>query len=227
MPGKNETRVAVFLGGRSPEHDVSVITGLQALKAIDQERFVPSWPASYAAGLEAGPLWVMGWGIEAMVWCAGWVAALPGAVGRVPAIPTFAFVLMIVGGLWCALWSARWRLLGVVPIAIGLMLAPTGRRPDVLVGRGAGLVAVRTASGDLSALAGKGSNFELARWLEHDGDGDERDGTERRASCHFTSPRDRSRVKARRFSVRCRAMDRMMQPRIMTTTMVAGWSWSR
>src|SRR5947208_9280816 len=41
MPGKNETRVAVFLGGRSPEHDVSVVTGLQALKAIDQERFVP------------------------------------------------------------------------------------------------------------------------------------------------------------------------------------------
>src|ERR1051325_8365507 len=40
MPGRNETRVAVFLGGRSPEHDVSVITGLQALKAIDQERFV-------------------------------------------------------------------------------------------------------------------------------------------------------------------------------------------
>jgi D-alanine-D-alanine ligase len=40
MPGKNETRVAVFLGGRSPEHDVSVITGLQVLNAIDQERFV-------------------------------------------------------------------------------------------------------------------------------------------------------------------------------------------
>jgi D-alanine-D-alanine ligase len=40
MARRNETRVAVFLGGRSPEHDVSVITGLQALKAIDQERFV-------------------------------------------------------------------------------------------------------------------------------------------------------------------------------------------
>jgi D-alanine-D-alanine ligase len=40
MAGRNETRVAVFFGGRSPEHDVSVITGLQALKAIDQERFV-------------------------------------------------------------------------------------------------------------------------------------------------------------------------------------------
>src|ERR1700676_4773443 len=39
MASRNETRVAVFLGGRSPEHDVSVITGLQALKAIDQQRF--------------------------------------------------------------------------------------------------------------------------------------------------------------------------------------------
>src|SRR4029077_2331097 len=39
MPDRNETRVAVLLGGRSPEHDVSVITGLQALRAIDQTRF--------------------------------------------------------------------------------------------------------------------------------------------------------------------------------------------
>ena len=41
MASRNETRVAVFLGGRSPEHDVSVITGLQALAAIDQQRFQP------------------------------------------------------------------------------------------------------------------------------------------------------------------------------------------
>lgn len=32
-------RVAVFFGGRSPEHDVSIITGLQALHAIDQQNF--------------------------------------------------------------------------------------------------------------------------------------------------------------------------------------------
>ena len=39
MAGNKGTRVAVLLGGRSPEHDVSVITGLQALQAIDQTRF--------------------------------------------------------------------------------------------------------------------------------------------------------------------------------------------
>ena len=105
------------------------------------------------------------------MWCANAVARLPGAVGRVPAIPTHAFALMVAGGLWWALWSTRWRVLGVAPIALGLMLAPTGQRPDVLIGRGADLVAVRGADGRLSALAGRGSAFELARWLEHDGDG--------------------------------------------------------
>src|SRR5215472_3064961 len=34
-----KSRIAVFLGGRSPEHDVSVVTGLQALAALDQTRF--------------------------------------------------------------------------------------------------------------------------------------------------------------------------------------------
>jgi competence protein ComEC len=106
-----------------------------------------------------------------MVWCAQAVAALPGAVGRMPAIPTHAFLLMLGGGLWCALWKTRWRLIGIAPIVAGLILMPTGQRPDVLVGRKAGVVAVRAADGKLSALAGRGSSFELARWLEHDGDG--------------------------------------------------------
>jgi D-alanine-D-alanine ligase len=34
-----KTRVAVFWGGRSPEHDVSIVTGLQALQALDGDRF--------------------------------------------------------------------------------------------------------------------------------------------------------------------------------------------
>ncbi|HEX5959189.1 MAG TPA: ComEC/Rec2 family competence protein [Hyphomicrobiaceae bacterium] len=126
--------------------------------------------AAMPLGLEAAPLWVMGLGVEAMVWCAHIVAGLPGAVGHVPAIPTLAFALIVVGGLWGALWGTRWRLLGLVPIALGLMLAPTAQRPDVLIGRGAALVAVRGADGRLSALAGRGTRFELGRWLEHDGD---------------------------------------------------------
>jgi competence protein ComEC len=157
-------------------HNTQAFAVLANLLAIPVCNFVVM-PAALAAlvalpfGMEAGPLWLMGLGIDAMVWCAHAVSALPGAVGRVPAIPTLAFALIVAGGLWCALWGTRWRLLGGVPIALGLMLAPTGQRPDVLVGRNAGLIAVRGADGRLSALAGRGSSYELARWLEHDGDG--------------------------------------------------------
>ncbi len=43
-----KTRVAVFFGGRSPEHDVSIVTGLQALQALDQDRF-SSFPVYVAS----------------------------------------------------------------------------------------------------------------------------------------------------------------------------------
>jgi competence protein ComEC len=157
-------------------HNTQAFAMLANLLAIPICNFVvmPAALATLVAmpfGLEAGPLWLMGLGIDAMVWCAHVVSGLPGAVGRVPAVPPLAFGLIVAGGLWCALWGTRWRMLGVVPIALGLMLAPTGTRPDVLVGRGANLVAVRGPDGRLSALAGRGSAYELARWLEHDGDG--------------------------------------------------------
>lgn len=35
-----KTRVAVFFGGRSPEHDVSIITGLQVLNALPSDKYV-------------------------------------------------------------------------------------------------------------------------------------------------------------------------------------------
>ena len=120
-------------------------------------------------GLEALPLWVMGRGIEAMVWVAHRVAEVPGAVLRVPAMPSVAFVLMIAGGLWLMLWQTRWRLAGIALIAVGAALAPTLRAPDIIVGRDAGLVAVRGADGELSAVGATRASFELERWLEHDG----------------------------------------------------------
>lgn len=123
-------------------------------------------------GLEWLPLALMGLGIEGMVWCARMVAALPGAVGYIPAIPTSAFLLMMAGGLWLVLWRTRWRLLGFAPIALGVALAPTEPLPDVLVGgRDGALVAVRGDKGLLEAMSVAGSQYELSRWLENDGDG--------------------------------------------------------
>jgi competence protein ComEC len=122
------------------------------------------------AGLEAWPLAVMGLGIDAMTWVAYRVAAIPGAVSLVPAISGLAFGLMVAGGLWLCLWGSRWRLLGLAPIALGIVLAPLREAPDVLIGAGGALVGVRGPDGRLAALDTARSGFELGRWLEHDAD---------------------------------------------------------
>lgn len=132
-------------------------------------------PAALAAliampfGLEAYPLWLMGRGIEAMAWTAQRVAELPGAVLRIPAMPTLAFMLMVAGGLWLMLWQTRWRLAGLAAIAGGMAIAPTLPMPDVIIGRDGGVVAVRDAGGELAVIGASGASFELERWLEHDG----------------------------------------------------------
>lgn len=122
-------------------------------------------------GLEGAALSIMGYGIEAMNRCARWTASLPGAVTHVRAIPLHAFLLMVGGGLWVLLWRRRWRALGFAAIAAGLAAAPFLPRPDLLIGRDGTLVAVRDDDSDrYAAVAARNGNFELKRWLEHDGD---------------------------------------------------------
>jgi competence protein ComEC len=133
-------------------------------------------PAALAAmvlmpfGLEVIGLKPMGWGIEGMTWCADTVGALPGAVGHIPAIPAIAFVLMLTGGMWLALWRTRIRMLGASLVVLGFIATPWMARPDVLVAQRGTLVAVRDASGKLSSLPAHGSKYDLERWLEYDGD---------------------------------------------------------
>ena len=121
-------------------------------------------------GLESVGLWPMGLGIDAMTWVANKVAVLPGAVGYLPAMPASAFLLMLAGGLWLALWQARWRLIGAGLIAAGLAVAPFLPRPDILIAKSGELIAVRGADGRLAALPARQAKYELERWLEHDGD---------------------------------------------------------
>ena len=122
-------------------------------------------------GLEAWPLAVMGAGIEAMSAVARFVAGLPGSVVRIPQITTLAYGLIIGGGLWLLLWSQRWRLLGFLPIAAGIALAPTQQQWDLIVGRNGEAAAIRDTAGRLDVRAGGRARFEVGRWLEHDGDG--------------------------------------------------------
>jgi competence protein ComEC len=121
-------------------------------------------------GLEAGPLLLMGWGLDAMMAVARFVASLPGAVIAVPAFSLSALLLMVFGGLWLVLWRRRWRLWGLVGVAGGLALAPLGERPDIWIDREGNVIALRLKDGTLSAPKTRKGEFSLKAWLEADGD---------------------------------------------------------
>lgn len=134
---------------------------------------MPAALATLAAlpfGLEHAPLWAMGIGIDLMGWTARFVSGLPGAVTHVTQVPDIAFACVLAGGLWLVLWQRKWRLAGGPLILLGLVLAPSAERADVLIGREGSLVAVRDANGKLAAHSERPSTFEMKRWLEHDGD---------------------------------------------------------
>ncbi|MEZ5855223.1 MAG: ComEC/Rec2 family competence protein [Hyphomicrobiaceae bacterium] len=122
-------------------------------------------------GLEQWPLWAMGWSIEAMTYVALQVAGLPGASVTLPEISRTAFLMMMAGGIWMVLVNGAIRHLGWAAVAAGLVMAPARSPPDVLVAESGKLVAVRGADGRYAALNRERSDYELARWLEHDGDG--------------------------------------------------------
>ncbi|MDX2265698.1 MAG: ComEC/Rec2 family competence protein [Hyphomicrobiales bacterium] len=122
-------------------------------------------------GLEAYPLAVMGFGIEMMLAVSRWVAALPGAMVAAPAYPLAALIMFAFGGLWAIIWRGRWRYLGAAPIGLGLAIASTGERPDLVVEREAAFIAVRALDGRLEATSGRKGAAALQYWLRADGDG--------------------------------------------------------
>jgi competence protein ComEC len=71
--------------------------------------------------------------IEALLGLAHKVASARGAVVFMPSMPTWAFGLMVGGGIWLCLWNTRLRLLGLAPIAIGAIAAALSPSPDLLV----------------------------------------------------------------------------------------------
>jgi competence protein ComEC len=122
-------------------------------------------------GLEAWPLLAMGVGIDTMLAVSGFVSELPGAVMLLPAFELAPLLSMVSGGLWLMLWRGAWRFWGLMPIAVGLALAPFAPRPDIWIDREGQLIAVRLKNEQLSAPKTRKGEFSLKAWLEADGDG--------------------------------------------------------
>ncbi len=120
-------------------------------------------------GAEHIALVPMGWGLDAILWIAREVAALPGAVTLVPAIPPVAIAVIAAGGLWLCIWRGPWRFLGIAVIGGGILVAATERRPDILVDGDARAMAVRGEDGALWLSTSRRARFTTDVWLRRDG----------------------------------------------------------
>jgi len=123
-------------------------------------------------GLEAVALVPMGWGVEAVLQTAAIVAAWPGAVALVPAMPDWALGAVTLGGLWLALWRRPWRLAGLAPVVAGLASLAFAVPPDVLASEDGRLLAVRAADGGYHVSSGRRGAFMREMWLRRAGSED-------------------------------------------------------
>ena len=84
-------------------------------------------------GAGAPAWWLCGKSLELLLGLAHWIAGQPGAVTRLPAMGSGAFLLFLGGALWLALWRGRVRLWGLVPALLATASLALLPPPDLLV----------------------------------------------------------------------------------------------
>ncbi|MCU0802111.1 MAG: ComEC family competence protein [Rhodobacteraceae bacterium] len=120
-------------------------------------------------GLAAPALWVMEKGAAWILFVAGWIAGLDGAVTPIVDPGPAVLALVTLGGAWLVIWQGWLRVWGAAPLAVALLLWVGATRPDAIIdadGRVVGLIGPEGRA--LSAPRGAG--FAVKSWLENDGD---------------------------------------------------------
>lgn len=118
-----------------------------------------------------GAFWhLMGLGIDWMTTIAILVAALPGAVGRVPAFGTGSLLAMTFGIALLGLLRTRLRLVGVAIVLFGVAWAALMPRADIVVAADGRSVAVRGSDGRMHVMRFESDAFTVREWLAADAD---------------------------------------------------------
>lgn len=155
-------------------HKAGVYGALANIVAIPLTTFV-IMPAEVlalvldAAGLGAPFWWVTGRSLDLLLLIAHATAGAPGAVAALPGMPDGAYALVIIGGLWLALWRTRWRRLGLVPLVIGAIWTLLTPRPDLVVTGDGRHLAVRTADGNVALLRDRAGDYVRDMLAENGG----------------------------------------------------------
>ena len=116
---------------------------------------------------------IMGFGIDWMIAVTQWVAALPGAVGRVPAFGIGPVIAASLGIILLGLLRTPLRWSGAVLVLAAALWAARVPQPDILVSADGRHVGVRGQDGRLHvmhAVKGSKDTFLLKEWLAADAD---------------------------------------------------------
>ena len=75
----------------------------------------------------------------------------------------------MLGGLWLCLWRTSWRRFGLIGIALGVLLMPLDRPPDLLIDARGEIVAVRLDDGRLALSPWQRDRWITDSWLQSAG----------------------------------------------------------
>lgn len=118
-----------------------------------------------------GIFWkLMGIGIDWMIAVTQWVAALPGAIGRMASFGTGPLLATTAGIVLLGLLRTPLRWSGAGLVALGIVWAANVRQPDILVAGDGHNVAVRGKDGSLRVMRSAKDAFLLKEWLAADAD---------------------------------------------------------
>ncbi len=120
--------------------------------------------------LDDFPLMMLRLGIEAMLSLSAFVADFPYANITLPAPSYAGFMLMVIGGLWLALWTTKLRWLGIFMVLCGLATILLFKPYDLIISDDGKRVAYRGENGKWSMLRGNPYSFEADIWLRSQGE---------------------------------------------------------
>jgi len=121
-------------------------------------------------GLDSVFWWLMGLGIDWMVAVSRWVAALPGAVGRIPAFGIAPLIAASLGIIVLGLLRTPLRWSGALVLLAAILWGLSARQPDILIAGDGASVAVRGRDGHLHLIRTSKDSFLLKEWLAADAD---------------------------------------------------------
>jgi competence protein ComEC len=114
--------------------------------------------------------WLMGVGIDWMIAVTEWVAALPGAIGRITAFGVGPLIVSSLGIVLLGLLRTPLRWSGAAVLLIALVWALALPQPDILISGDGHNVAVRGRDGRLQLMKSGKDTFLAKEWLAADAD---------------------------------------------------------